>query len=373
MDTRAFSIDEVVIPAAPFAPGWPDFAAAAAVRNEVEAHAYGTGVLAHTAQEQLPNWLSREHSPRRMFVARADGQVVGRAVFETLADPGSEFAWFTVEVLPEFRGRGIGSALTDLLDGVAAAENRTISVVYAVSPDGPGERLNAPTGFGSVPANNPEVRFLRGRGYRLEQVERGSLLRLPVAPALLARKLADAQAWAGDEYSVVSWTGRTPPRWLEDQAMLYTRMSTDAPSAGIQEPEDVWTVARLVAEQDASSAGPRVALVTAALHRPTGHLAGFTELSVPSDPLRAVEQQDTLVLREHRGHRLGMLLKVANLQQLALQFPQQSAVTTFNAEENRFMLDVNEALGFTPMGYEGAWRRVHGASGSAGNSATTGS
>jgi hypothetical protein len=86
-----------------------------------------------------------------------------------------------------------------------------------------------------------------------------------------------------------------------------------------------------------------------------------------------VEQQDTLVLREHRGHRLGMLLKVANLRQLALQFPEQSAVTTFNAEENRFMLDVNEALGFTPMGYEGAWRRVSGASGTAGSSATTGS
>jgi GNAT superfamily N-acetyltransferase len=373
MDSRTFQIDEVVIPTAPYAEGWPDFAAAVEVRNRVEEIAYGTGVLAHTAEELLPGWLTREHSPRRMFVARSHGQVVGRAVIETLAEPDSEFAWFTVEVLPEFRRRGIGTALADHLDGVAAAENRTIGVVYAVSPDSPGERLTAPTGFGSVPSANPEVRFLLGRGYRLEQVERGSLLALPVDPGFLSRHLAEAQARAGNEYAVLSWTGRTPARWLDDLAMLYTRMSTDAPTAGIEEPEDVWTVERLVSEQDASAAGPRVALVTAALHRPTGRLAGFTEMSVPADPTRAVEQDDTLVLREHRGHRLGMLLKAANLRQLALQFPDQTAVTTFNAEENRYMLDVNEQLGFTPIGYEGAWRRVSEAAGSAGSSAMTGS
>ena len=79
------------------------------------------------------------------------------------------------------------------------------------------------------------------------------------------------------------------------------------------------------------------------------------------------------MLREHRGHRLGMLMKAVNLQQLAGEHPEQSAVTTFNAEENRFMLDVNEALGFVPMGYEGAWRRITAAAGSAGSSATTGS
>jgi len=53
-----------------------------------------------------------------------------------------------------------------------------------------------------------------------------------------------------------------------------------------------------------------------------------------------------------------MLLKIANLQHLARLHPGHPSVITFNAEENRHMLDVNDAIGFTPMGYEGAWKRV---------------
>jgi GNAT superfamily N-acetyltransferase len=90
---------------------------------------------------------------------------------------------------------------------------------------------------------------------------------------------------------------------------------------------------------------------------PTGTLVGFTQLGVPADVARPVTQEDTLVLRDHRGHRLGMLLKVANLQHLERVAPGHPGVLTWNAEENRAMLDVNEAVGFVPIGYEGAWRK----------------
>jgi GNAT superfamily N-acetyltransferase len=393
MTDDVFTIEELPIPAAPHGAGWPDFAASVDVKNAVEAAAYGTDELAFTAEEVLPGWHTLDHAPRRLLVARLHGSIVGRGVYETLASPSSDFAWFTVEVLPEFRLRGIGSALAAQLEAFADAENRPNRVVYAASPEPAGSdpvhppnavpeadptvsgsvtaRLAAPTGFGSVPLGNPEVLFLLHRGYRLEQVERGSRLALPVDPEVLAELNQSATARAGDEYATVTWAGRTPERWLEDFAALYTRMSTDAPTAGLEEPEDVWTVERLLADQAAGATGPRTALVAAALHRPSGHLVGFTELSVPAGAGRAASQEDTLVLREHRGHRLGMVLKIANLYQLARTFPEVPSVTTFNAEENRHMLDVNEALGFVPMGYEGAWRKITAVVGSAGRSATT--
>jgi hypothetical protein len=62
-------------------------------------------------------------------------------------------------------------------------------------------------------------------------------------------------------------------------------------------------------------------------------------------------------MREHRGHRLGMLLKIANIAHLDERYPGHPSITTFNAEENRHMLDVNESVGFEPFAYEGAWQK----------------
>ena len=358
MTAADIPIDELTIPSALGAPGWADFVAATAVHNAAETEAYGTTELTFSPEEVLPAWLNQEHEPMRLFAARVDGAVVGRAVYETLLDPAVPFAWLTVQVLPHYRRRGIGTALADRVESIALDEARTQLVTYAVSREGPGGRLPSPTGFGSVPLANPEVRFLLGRGYALEQVERGSRLALPVDVSHLARLLVDCAAHAGSDYRLVFWSGPTPPRWLRDMALLHTRMSTDAPTAGLEEPEDVWSIERLEAAEHLTATGPRTMITAAVLHEPTGRLAGFTQLSVPAETDRPVAQEDTLVLREHRGHRLGMLLKIANVQQLARLHPGHPSVITFNAEENRHMLDVNEAIGFTPMGYEGAWKRV---------------
>jgi len=137
---------------------------------------------------------------------------------------------------------------------------------------------------------------------------------------------------------------------------LLTRMSTDAPSAGLEEPEDEWTVERLLTDEE-SNAGVRIALTTAVEHVPSGALVGFTEIAVPTEQDRPPWQEDTLVLREHRGHRLGLLLKAENLRLLQERHSERRSITTYNAEENRHMLDVNEALGFRPFIYEGAWRK----------------
>jgi hypothetical protein len=42
---------------------------------------------------------------------------------------------------------------------------------------------------------------------------------------------------------------------------------------------------------------------------------------------------------------------------LLASFPHVEAVATWNAEENRPMLDVNEAMGFRPIGLEGGWQK----------------
>ena len=355
----SFTIDEAVIPRSIAEDGDGVFAGMMAVRNAVEIAGYGIPEVAVSAEEMLPHYLD-ENEPKRVLLARVGEAIVGRAVLERQLDDseaGAEVGWLDVQVLPEFQGRGIGRALSDAIEDLARELGQSRLITYAVSADAPGERLVAPTGFGSVAAGNREVRFLLARGWTLEQVERGSRFALPADPAALAALRAAAEMHSPD-YRVLTWSGATPAELLDDLATLQTRMSTDAPSAGLGEPLDVWTADRFANKEALLLDAPMQLFTAAALHEPSGRLGGFTRLNAPNDVSRTVNQWDTIVLREHRGHRLGMLLKVANLQLLERDAPGHPSVLTWNAEENRPMLGVNEAVGFVPIGYEGAWGKT---------------
>jgi GNAT superfamily N-acetyltransferase len=347
-------IRELEIPSSVGAAGWDDFVAAMGIHYGNEALTYGTDELAFTAVEALPGFLDQENQPTRLFVAHDGSRMVGAARYELEPGDDPKTAWLMVDVLPGARRSGVGSALSTKLQGVAATDGIRKAIVYTVSGYGAGERLLAPTGFGSVPRGNAEVTFLLGKGYRLEQVVRGSRLALPVD---VSSQLSDAITGAGADFALHFWVDRTPAKWRDEMAALRQLMSTEEPGGGLDEPEDVWSVGRLVEDEKLQSASPRTELVAAIEHVPTGRLAGFTSLSVPPEIDRTVAQRDTLVRREHRGHRLGMVLKLANLAEVQRRMPGHPAVITFNAEENRHMLNVNEAVGFVPIGYEGAWRR----------------
>jgi GNAT superfamily N-acetyltransferase len=353
-----FEIEELSIPAAlDGSPAALDFAAAVDARNAAEVASSGTPYAAYPASELLPGWQESAHEQRRMLAARLDGRIVARGAYDSPREgDAANTAWIQLHVHPEFTGRGIGRALADALEALAVAEGRTQVHVYATSPPAPGPRLDPPTGFGSVPAENREVRFLLARGYTLGQVNRGSRLPLPVDPGLLAERRAAAESRSAG-YRVHLWQSVAPERWLPDLAALATRMSTDAPSGGLDEEEDLWTVERWLEAEAEQRDAPRVFLYAAVEHVESGHLVGYTELVVPDDVDRPADQGDTIVMREHRGHRLGMLLKIANIEHLMDRLPGHPSITTFNAEENRHMLDVNEAVGFVPFAYEGAWQK----------------
>jgi GNAT superfamily N-acetyltransferase len=352
----AFTIDELPLPRDLVTdPGAADFVATTEVRNVCEELGYGTPDVRVSPERLLASW-SDPHAPHRLFAARIDGRIVARGMYHRLLDDDAGACWVDVRVLPEHRGRGIGTALAERLESLARADGRSHAIVYIVSPEAPGERLHPPTGSGSLPAGNPEVRFLLARGYRLEQVVRGSRLPLPFDAAELERRLAAARARTGEDYRIRLWNGVTPEPLRDDMAVLLTRMSTDAPQGALDEPEDVWTAERVAEHEQRSTADGTVLLTAAAEHAADGRLVGFTQLAVPPEAFAPADQLDTLVLREHRGHALGMQLKLENLAALQAAHPGRPSVTTWNADENRHMLSVNEELGFVPMGYDGAWK-----------------
>lgn len=330
-----------------------------AVSDAAEVAVHGLAELPWTPAEYLP-MCHEPGAPSRLFVVRdGSGAVVAAGAYDTKTEPGTTNCWLSLGVRPDRQRRGIGTLLADHLEGVARADGRTQWKTYAVSgqvgpAEGPGY-LPAPTGSGAVPEDEAAVRFLTGRGWRFGQVNRISRLALPADPAVVRELHERASSAAGPGYRVHTWTGPTPERRLDGLALLQTRMSTDAPEGDMQEPEDVWTADRVRESEAQLATGPHTMLTLAVEHVESTTLAGFSQLKVPNDPARAVMQWDTLVLREHRGHRLGWLLKVVGIETVERDFPGRPSIVTFNAEENRPMLDVNEAVGFVGVGSEGIW------------------
>lgn len=328
-------IEEIFVPESAAGRGWDDFEAYVRVRNDVETASLGSGVLWQGAEELLPKFASNPQRIRRLFVARVDGQIVGRAMVTTRPRALGAAADLVVDVLPEYRGRGIGASLLDRIESVAKTSGATVlqcHVVQAARPE--------------VDSGGP---FLRAHGYVMEQRARVSVLDL----ASFTRPDFEV---SGD-FRIHVWRGPTPDAWLDGVAHLRTRMSIDPPTADMVVVPDEWDAVRIV-EHDAREVATGRQLFTAAVeHRLSAALVGFTELAAA--PGGGVAMQGaTLVLREHRGHRLGLLLKAAAVESLLEHEPPARQVVTFNAEENRPMLTVNEALGYRAIGVESAWQKV---------------
>jgi GNAT superfamily N-acetyltransferase len=93
-----------------------------------------------------------------------------------------------------------------------------------------------------------------------------------------------------------------------------------------------------------------------------GEPVGYTQLLAPLEDPADLVQDDTLVLRAHRGHRLGAMLKVANLRQLErLPFSDMAArrwLHTWTAQGNAPMQAVNARFGFRRVGVDHELERV---------------
>jgi hypothetical protein len=93
----------------------------------------------------------------------------------------------------------------------------------------------------------------------------------------------------------------------------------------------------------------------AARHDATSELVALTEMVTEAETPDWAFQQITAVLPAHRGHRLGLLVKVAMLEQLLTSHPAVRYIQTGNAGANAHMIAINEQLGFTVAGIGRAW------------------
>ncbi len=320
----------------------PAFIAWSKITLVCEQAIFGSGHTAYSAQERAAAIELDVTVSVTPLLARLGDEPVGAGVLELSLLDNLHFASLEVCIAPKFRRRGYGTKLLLELITMARDAGRTTLNVHHTWP------LGLP---------NPAEGFAAAHGFSSALTEYRSDLLLPAGsldPLLLPLERA-ASAPAAN-YDVLSWADELPPQWAEPRAQLAARMVLDAPLGELDIGAEAWDAQRVQQLYRVAQAQGRRVLESIAVHRPSGQAVGYTMLVVGQQ--QVAFQWDTLVLKDHRGHRLGQLLKAANLRALAANCPQVRRVVTWNALENTPMLRVNQALGFTSVGVGTEWQRV---------------
>lgn len=283
----------------------------------------------------------------RVHTALDGERTLGLMTVYLPAGDNAHYAEAEITVHPEHRRRGVGTALLDHLLATARAEARTEVVVIARGAwkDGPKRSTDGPE-------------FLERRGFALALTEVDHRMAAAGLDEATERSLrSDAEAAAGEEYALVRWTGRTPPEHREGLGRIDSMIFDEVPLGEVDLRGRTIDADFVRVRDDRDALIGRTALRTLAVHKSSGAVAANTALFAFADEPDAY-QGITIVDPAHRGHRLGMLVKLANLRLLRERFPHVTAIWTGNADVNAHMLAINEALGFAPVDARLSYKRT---------------
>lgn len=288
------------------------------------------------------------------WLARAEGKAVGFARLRIDSSDNRTGGTVLVHVDAEHRGRGISRVLAQTIrEAVPATMDHLGAEVMTPVPQG--EVLEAASG-GAVAADHPGVRLALCNGFELAQVMWFQRLEFSVPAQRWVAAETKARQLAGPEYEVLTFEGVPPEELRAGVAVLKQRMSTDAPHGAVILSEARWDAERVVRHYEALGATQRV-FVALVVHRASGQVVALNDLAgTRGRPDAPLHQRDTLVLPAHRGRRLGLLVKAANLMAVRVAVPQAPSVLTFNAYENQHMLAINDELGFERRGTLGLFQ-----------------
>jgi GNAT superfamily N-acetyltransferase len=272
----------------------------------------------HTAVTFLLDCQDRdgEGPDAGVWLAHDEGRLVGYAALTLNRFENLDGAKILGAVHPDHQRRGIGR---DLLVAAEEATQRP--------------RVRAPTWVGTAgPEALPRLGYTQGLTHEVRRVS----VREP-QPSTLVEAAAEAAA----EYDLELFAGAAPAGILDDLVPLREAIN-DSPGEGEFE---AYSHER-IRHYEESLAGRRWTPYTViARHRATGEPAGITMVCIHELRPEIAAQEDTSVLPAHRGHRLGLRMKLAMLAWLREERPDVESADTWNAVGNDPMIAINDALG----------------------------
>jgi GNAT superfamily N-acetyltransferase len=274
------------------------------------------------------NWWAHGHdgNPRQTWLATDDaGAPAGCYLLTLPRRENTDLAKCVLIVPPGGRRAGTGTALLAHCADQARQAGRS--------------RLSAEARDGSAGAA-----FAAAAGATSGIADLTYLLAVDDALAGRAAALRPAAAERSAGYHLQTWLGVTPAEYLNDLAAVSAAYA-DAPRDKGLEAEILGAGQIAEMEQLAAHTGWRL-YSAGARHDETGQLAAITQAGIDAEVPGWAFQSLTAVLPGHRGHRLGLLVKLAMLELLAEREPDLRHILTGNADGNVQMLAINASLGF---------------------------
>ena len=268
-------------------------------------------------------------APDETYLYRAEGESepIGVLSIDMPQRDNRHLVWAAITVRPDRRRQGHGSALlAELLRRTTAAGRSTIWLGTAADDEG-SQQFVTRHDFRYA---NPDAR----RRQVLAEVDHATVDRL----------YAEAEGRAAD-YELQRLLPPYSDELLADLVDV-TAAINDAPMGELTYEDEVFDLQRLRDIEAARVGRGDRAYRVVARHRATGEIGGHTMVSLHPDRPTFGGQGDTAVAKAHRGHRLGLLLKVDMMRWLAEAEPQLEVIETWNQAGNDFMISVNESLGY---------------------------
>ncbi len=275
-------------------------------------------------------WVDGRPGYESMMLGAFDGdELVGRAYLGYPMLDNTHLAFVDVHVRPDHQRRGIGRVLVDRACDVARSFGRRTLVAET---------------YGPVDQDGPGLAFARATGFT-EALEQGMKIVDLVETEPSWDALAQEAAARMDGYALVPWVDVVPEELMEGYCHLNEAFNDEAPSGELELEAEVWDADRVRSDEAQRRRAGRHVFAVAAL-APDGTMAGITEAVVNDHAPERGLQSGTLVLPAHRGHALGLAMKVANHRALRAALPQCRVLLTGNAGVNAAMNAVNDRLGY---------------------------
>lgn len=264
-----------------------------------------------------------------LFAGYDDERMVGAGLINLPMTDNLHMAYLDVFVDWPARRRGVGTLLLEEAErrARAAARGTTLVDVFAV-PGG--------TSAGTA--------FAESRGYTVGSHETAKAIRLEESQSRWTPLEEEARAALGG-YRVLQWENAVPDQYAESFCKMLGVFIGMVPTGALELEDGEWTVERLRAGERRSSMTGQHKFLAAAT-APDGTLVGCTDVRLSMTHTTVAYVGLTMVMPDHRGHRLGLAMKLATHRALRAAYPECELVITSNADVNARMNDINEAMGY---------------------------